>query len=241
MFYDVTMVRFTPKTIEQNEFGSQLNSLRAAVLGANDGIVSVGGLVLGLAGATTSKSIIFTAGLAGLVAGALSMAVGEYISVSSQRDTEKTLLQKERRELREDPKGELNELAQHYQSKGLSAETAMEVAKELTKHDVFAAHVETELGIDPQNLTNPVQAAVASAASFLSGAIVPLVVTVLLPASTRVPLTFLAVLIALVITGLLSAKVSGANTTKATFRVVVGGAVAMAITYSIGRLFGINV
>ncbi len=234
------MVKFAPRSIDQKQFGAKLNWLRAAVLGANDGIVSVAGLVLGVAGATTSKSIIFTAGLAGLVAGALSMAVGEYISVSSQRDTEKSLLQLERHELANDPKGELQELADHYQSKGLSPQTAKTVAQELTKHDVFAAHIETELGIDPDNLTNPVQAALASMASFLAGAVIPLVVAVILPASTRVPLTFSAVLIALVITGLLSSKVSGANTTKATIRVVVGGALAMMITYGIGHLFGIN-
>jgi len=234
------MVRFAPSTIDQNQFGSKLNSLRAAVLGANDGIVSVAGLVVGVAGATSSKSIIFTAGLAGLVAGALSMAVGEYISVSSQRDTEKALLRKEQHELETDPHGELQELAQHYRTKGLSETTAKTVAQELTKHDVFAAHVETELGFDPENLTNPVHAAIASAASFLAGAIIPLVVAVVLPASTRVPLTFLAVLVALVITGILSAIVSGADTTKATLRVVIGGALAMAITFGIGHLFGIN-
>ena len=220
--------------------GSRLNSLRAAVLGADDGIVSVAGIVVGVAGATSSKSAIFTAGLAGLAAGALSMAAGEYVSVSSQRDTERVMLHKEKLELRDYPKEELQELQELYEAKGLSSKTAKTVAKELTAKDAFAAHADAELGIDPNDLTNPWQAALASALSFLAGAIVPLLAIVVFPASTRVTLTFFAVLLALTLTGLLSAKASEANKIKATVRVVIGGALAMVVTYSIGKLVGIT-
>ncbi len=220
---------------------SKLNWLRAAVLGANDGIVSTAGLVVGVAGATSSQAVILAAGMAGLTAGSLSMAVGEYISVSSQRDTERALLAKERYELDNFPEAELHELIEIYHGKGMSRETATIVAKELTEHDAFAAHVDAELGIDPDNLTNPTHAAVASAASFLAGAIIPLAAILLFPESIRVIGTFVAVLVALAVTGTLSAKVGGASISKATLRVVTGGAIAMAVTYGIGRLFGVSV
>lgn len=219
---------------------SRLNWLRASVLGANDGIVSIAGLVVGVAGATTSSSIILTAGIAGIIAGAISMAVGEYVSVSSSKDTEKALLKKERRELEERPEQELQELATLYEKKGLSKKTAIIVAKELTAHDAFGAHVDAELGIDPNNLTNPTHAALASAASFLIGAIIPLIAILIPPESIRIIVAFVAVLIALVITGFTSAKIGGANVTRAIIRVVVGGAFAMAVTFSIGKLFGIT-
>lgn len=219
--------------------GSKLNWLRAAVLGANDGIVSVASIVVGVAGATDSPGFILTAGVAGLVAGALSMAVGEYVSVSTQRDTELALLEKERWELEHLPDEELEELAHIYEAKGLSRETAHKVAEELTAHDAFAAHVDTELGIDPDDLTNPWHAALASAVSFFSGAIIPLIAIILPPAGWRIPVTFVSVLIALAITGSLSAYVGGAAKTRATIRVVLGGALAMAVTYGIGKLFGV--
>jgi len=152
------------------------NWLRAAVLGANDGIVSTAGLVVGVAGATDSKLIILTAGLAGIVAGALSMAAGEYVSVSTQRDIEKALLEKERKELIHDPEGELAELATLYEAEGLKRATALLVADELTQKGAFAAHVDIELRIDPDNLTDPWHAAYASAASFLVGALIPVAV-----------------------------------------------------------------
>lgn len=218
--------------------GSKLNWLRAAVLGANDGVVSVASIVVGVAGATSSPTFIFTAGLAGLTAGALSMAVGEYVSVSTQRDTEKALLAKERYELEHMPEQELEELTAIYQSKGLSTATAHLVARELTAHDAFAAHVDVELNIDPNDLTSPWHAAIASGASFFSGAIVPLVVVVLSPAAWHIPATFVAAIIALVITGWLSAYAGGANKTVAIIRNVVGGMVAMAITFGIGKAFG---
>jgi VIT1/CCC1 family predicted Fe2+/Mn2+ transporter len=219
---------------------AKLNWLRAAVLGANDGIVSLAGLVVGVAGATTSSAVILAAGIAGIIAGAISMAAGEYISVSSSRDTEKALLERERYELKHHPEEELEELACIYEKKGLSKATAMTVAKELSAKDAAAAHFDAELGIDPNNLTSPWHAAFASAASFLIGAFIPLVAILLPPESMRVPVTFISVLFALLLTGVLSAKVSGANVWKATLRVVIGGAFAMIVTYSIGRLFGIK-
>lgn len=218
---------------------SRLNWLRAAVLGANDGIVSIAGLVLGVAGATTSPFVILAAGVAGILAGAISMAVGEYVSVSSSRDTEKVLINKERKELKENPEKELEELAILYQRKGLTKETAHLVAKELTAHDAFAAHVDIELGIDPNNLTNPWHAAIASSISFLAGAVIPLFAIILPPENMRIPVAFLAVLVALVITGFLSGKMSGANILRATLRIVIGGALAMAVTYAVGKLFGV--
>ncbi len=218
---------------------SKLNWLRAAVLGANDGVVSVAAIVVGVAGASNSAGFILTAGVAGLVAGALSMAVGEYVSVSTQRDTERALLEKERTELAEVPEMELEELTVIYEQKGLTRVTAEKVAQELTAHDAFAAHAEAELHIDPNQLTDPWHAAFASAVAFLSGAIIPLLSIVFAPANIRIPVTFAAVLVALSITGTLSAQAGGANRTIATIRVVAGGALAMAITFGIGKIFGV--
>jgi len=217
---------------------TKLNWLRAGVLGANDGIVSVAGIVIGVAAATVERAPILTAGIAGLVAGALSMALGEYVSVSTQRDTEQALLDKERRELIEEPEAELRELMGIYRSKGLSPETARAVAEELTAHDAFAAHVDVELGIDPDELTNPWHAAISSAIAFTIGALLPLLAILLPPPSLRIPITFAAVLLALGITGWMSARLGGADPKLATRRVVIGGAIAMAVTYAIGRLVG---
>lgn len=218
---------------------SKLNWLRAGVLGANDGIVSIAGLVLGVAGAAHGTSVIITAGVAGIIAGAISMAAGEYVSVSSQRDTEKALLAQERYELKHFPEAELEELAGIYVRKGLSAKTAIIVAKELTAHDAMAAHFDAELGIDPNSLTNPWHAAIASAIAFFVGALIPLLVILIPPYSLKAPVTFVAVLVALAITGIVSARVGRANVLRATFRVVSGGALAMAVTYGIGMLFHI--
>ena len=215
-----------------------LNWLRAAVLGANDGIVSVASIVAGVAGASSSAAFILTAGIAGLAAGALSMAVGEYISVSTQRDTERAMLEKERGELRDYPEEELEELTDIYEKKGLKRETAKIVAQELTTKNDFAAHVDVELGIDPDNLTSPWQAAFASGTSFISGAIIPLLAVVLSPAPARLLIVFGAVIVALAITGTVSARVGGANKMVATIRVVIGGVIAMIITYGIGKLVG---
>lgn len=219
---------------------AKLNWLRAAVLGADDGIVSVAGLVVGVAGATNHQGILLATGLAGIIAGAISMAAGEYVSVSSSRDTEKALLDQERYELQHYPEAELQELACMYEKKGLSKSTALTVAKELSVKDAAAAHFDAELGIDPNNLTDPWHAAFASATSFLIGACIPLIAILLPPAPLRVPVTFISVLIALLLTGVVSAKISGANVMKATIRVVIGGVVAMIATYSIGKLFAVN-
>ncbi|AFT99315.1 VIT1/CCC1 transporter family protein [Nocardia brasiliensis] len=215
---------------------SKLNWLRAGVLGANDGIVSTAGLVVGVAAATTSTGAIFTAGIAGLSAGAISMAVGEYVSVSTQRDSERALLAKEQRELREEPEYELAELAGIYEAKGLSPETARQVAAELTAHDAFTAHAEVELGLDPTELTNPWHAALSSAVSFTVGALLPLLAILLPPVSVRIPVTFAAVIVALALTGSVSARLGGSAPGRAVLRVVLGGVLAMAVTYGIGQL-----
>jgi len=215
-----------------------LNWLRAAVLGANDGIVSVSSIILGVAGATSQKHTIFIAGLAGLVAGAFSMAVGEYVSVSSQSDAEKAFIARERRRLRNDPDHELDGLTEAYVAKGASVETARQMAREVSAKDALAAHLDIELNIDENDLNNPLQAAIASFVSFTIGALVPLIAALSTSRHARVAVTFVAVLIALCITGYLSATVGTASRRRAILRVVVGGAVAMAATYLVGRLFG---
>ncbi|TJZ73628.1 VIT family protein [Rhodococcus oryzae] len=215
---------------------AKLNWLRAGVLGANDGIVSTAGLVVGVAAASTARGPILTAGIAGLAAGAVSMALGEYVSVSTQRDTERSLLAKERRELAELPDAELDELASLYEAKGLTPATARTVAEELTAHDAFAAHADAELGIDPDELTNPWQAAASSAISFTLGALLPLIAILVPPATSRVPITFVAVLVALALTGSVSARLGGSPRGKAVLRVVLGGALAMLVTYGIGQI-----
>jgi len=223
------------------DVASRLNWLRAGVLGANDGIVSTAGIVVGVAGATAELSAIMTAGIAGLAAGAMSMAVGEYVSVSTQRDTEHALLEKERRELHETPDEELAELTQLYADKGLSQELAHQVAVQLTEHDALAAHAEVELKIDPDNLTSPTHAALASFVAFTIGALLPLLAIALPPAGGRVPVTVVAVVIALALTGVISARLGGADRRKAVWRNVIGGLVAMAVTYGIGALVGVAV
>jgi vacuolar iron transporter family protein len=230
------------KTTESqlNNSTHKLNWLRASVLGANDGIVSIAGLVLGVAGATDSPTAILTAGIAGIVAGAISMAAGEYVSVSSSKDTEMAILQKERLMLKSFPGEELEELASNYRQKGLSPKTAEIVARELSKNDVFAAHAHVEYNIDPNNLTNPWHAAFASCGAFLVGAMIPLIAIVIPSTSMKFPVTFISVTFALAITGILSAKAGGANPTKAAIRVVLGGALAMIVTYAIGKIFAIS-
>jgi len=216
----------------------RLNWLRAGVLGANDGIVSTAGIVVGVAAATVARGPIMTAGIAGLAAGAVSMALGEYVSVSAQRDTEQALLQQEFRELRADPSAELNELAALLEGKGLSAATARTAAEELTEHDPMVAHAEVELGFDPAELTSPWQAALSSALSFSVGALLPLIAILVAPIALRIPVTVAAVLFALVITGAVSARLGGASKYRAALRNFVGGGLALAITYVIGHLVG---
>jgi len=216
----------------------RLNWLRAGVLGADDGIVSTAGLVVGVAGATVATGPILAAGVAGLVAGAVSMALGEYVSVSSQRDTERALLAKERVELAESPEAELAELAGLYMARGLSEATARRVAEELTANDALSAHAEVELGIDPQSLTNPWHAAGASAIAFTVGSLLPLAAILLPPAGARVAVTFAVVLIALAVTGAVSAHLGAARKWPAVARLVTGGALAMAFTFGVGQVVG---
>lgn len=229
-----------PGELHNSADTARLNWLRAAVLGANDGVISVAGLVIGVAGADNSRSSLVVAGLAGLVAGALSMAAGEYVSVSTQRDGERALLAKERHELREMPREELEELTRLYQAKGLDRDLAEQVARRLTAGDALAAHAEVELGIDPTALTNPWQAAAASMASFTIGALLPTLV-ILLPAAVNIGATFAAVLVVLATTGGLSARLSGADPRRAIVRNVGGGALAMAVTFLIGSAVGTSV
>jgi len=216
----------------------RLNWLRAGVLGANDGIVSVAGIVVGVAGATTDRGAIFTAGLAGLVGGAVSMSLGEYVSVSSQRDSERAEITQEKQELADDPDAELTELTALYEAKGLSAATARTVAAELTARGALDAHLDAELHIDPDDIANPAQAAGASALSFVSGALLPMLAILLPPAGLRVPVTFVAVLVALGLTGALSARLGRSDVRRAVLRVVIGGALGLAFTYAVGNLFG---
>jgi VIT1/CCC1 family predicted Fe2+/Mn2+ transporter len=220
----------------QGGLAQRLNWLRAGVLGANDGIVSVAAIVVGVAGATSASGPIFTAGIAALVGGMVSMALGEYVSVSSQRDSQQALIAKERQELRDNPDEELEELAGLYQAKGLTAETSRQVAKELTEHDALAAHLTAELDIDEADVVSAWHAAFASAISFAIGGVLPLLAIVLPPQPLRVPLTFAAVLVALAITGSLGAQLGGAPRLPATLRTLVGGALALAATYGIGLL-----
>lgn len=221
--------------------GARLNWLRAGVLGANDGIVSTAGIVIGVAAATVERSTIATAGIAGLAAGAMSMAAGEYVSVSTQRDTEQALLDKERGELRDMPEEELEELTQIYRDKGLTPDLAAEVARQLTAHDALGAHAEAELGIDPQELTNPWHAALASMVSFTLGALLPLVAILLPPVGGRIWVTAVAVVAALALTGWGSARLGEAPPRPAVLRNVAGGVLAMLVTYGIGALVGTQV
>ncbi len=216
----------------------RLNWLRAGVLGANDGIVSVAAIVVGVAGATTATAPILTAGVAALVGGAVSMALGEYVSVSSQRDSEHALIEKEKRELAEQPDEELAELAGLYQAKGLTAATARQVAEELTARDALGAHLSAELDINQDDVVNPWHATFASAASFVVGGILPLAAILLPPPAVRVPVAFISVLLALAITGALGAHVGGGPRIRAMMRVVIGGALALVVTFVIGTLLG---
>lgn len=219
---------------------SKLNWLRAAVLGANDGIVSIAALVVGVAGATNDIRTITTAGVAGLLAGALSMAAGEYVSVSTQRDAERAYISKEKRELAEDPEGELEELVQYYRGKGLKRDTAKKVASELTERNVLAAHLEAEFGLSEDDLTNPWHAAIASAVSFVSGGLIPIIAITMPRSNIRIAVAFVSVIAALAITGYVSAKLSEANVMNAIRRVIIGGTFAMIVTYAVGTLFNIT-
>jgi VIT1/CCC1 family predicted Fe2+/Mn2+ transporter len=218
--------------------GHRSNWLRAAVLGANDGIVSTASLVLGVAASGASSTAIVTAGIAGLVAGALSMAAGEFVSVSSQRDSEQADLNLELRELREDPEGELRELTSIYERRGVSPELARQVALALTEHDALAAHARDELGLEDARRARPLQAAWASALSFSAGAVLPVVAVAVVPTVARVVACVVVTVLALAVLGALGARLGGADQGRATARVVGWGVLAMAITAGIGALVG---
>lgn len=214
------------------------NWLRAAVLGVNDGVVSTAGLMIGVAAAEASRGALLTAGIAGLTAGALSMAVGEYVSVSSQRDSEQADIHIERSSLAANPEAELAELAHIYEHRGLDPKLAMQVAKQLHDHDAEAAHLRDELGIDSDNLANPLQAALASAVSFAFGASVPILAALAVSNKDSGLAIVIASLIALAISGAIGAFIGGGHRLRAAARVFVGGAVAMAVTALIGHLVG---
>jgi VIT1/CCC1 family predicted Fe2+/Mn2+ transporter len=216
----------------------RLGWLRAAVLGANDGIVSTAALIVGVASADTSRATVLTAGTAGLVAGALSMAVGEYVSVSSQRDAEAAERDLEQRELAADPTSELNELIRIYERRGLERPLAAEVARQLTAHDALAAHVRDELGITGVAMARPVQAAVSSAVAFTLGALLPLLAALVAPAGTRAGVVAAAAVACLAALGALGARLGGASPVAGAVRIAVLGAAAMAVTALIGELVG---
>ena len=223
------------------DVGNRLNWLRAGVLGANDGIVSVAGIVMGVAGATSERSPVFVAGVAGLVAGALSMAAGEYVSVNAQRDSEQAMLAMEAQELEQMPQTELRELVQLYEGKGLSTATAELVAQELTEHDALAAHADVEFGIDAEQLTNPWHAAFASMVAFTVGGLLPLLAISLTPVPARVWATIVTVVLALAVAGVIQARLGFSPARKAIVRNVAGGLLAMAVTYLVGSLVGTHV
>jgi len=217
---------------------SRIGWLRAAVLGANDGIVSTASLIVGVAAAAAARSDILLAGVAGMAAGAMSMAAGEYVSVSSQSDTEEADLARERGELAEDIDAEHDELADIYMQRGLDRELAVRVAEQLMAKDALAAHARDELGISEITTARPVQAALTSAATFTAGAAMPLLAAALAPAGTVVPVVSVATLVFLGVLGALGARTGGADIVRATARVMFWGALAMAITAGVGRLFG---
>ncbi len=216
----------------------KLNWLRAGVLGANDGIVSVAGLVMGVAGATASSHTLLIAGLAGVVSGALSMAGGEYVSVSSQKDTEAAAINDKRKLLTSEPDKQLAKLASIYEHKGLDRELAAQVAAELSEHDALAAHAESDLGIRADELTSPWAAAFASFVAFALGAIIPLFLMVFSPTQHRVLTTLIGTLVALSLTGFLSATLGGGPKWRPMVRNVIVGVLGMLVTYFVGTLIG---
>lgn len=230
----------SPHPGEQHK-SHRANWLRAAVLGADDGIVSTASLMLGVSAAHASSSTILTAGIAGLTAGALSMAAGEYVSVSSQKDSEREDMAIERRSLAAHPEAELAELAHIYIHRGLKPELAQEVARQLHEHDAEAAHLRDELGIDRDNMANPLQASLASAVSFSVGAAIPILAATLAPDSFSDWAIVVASLVALSISGGIGAYIGGGHRLRAASRVLIGGGAAMAITAFIGHLVGVSV
>lgn len=233
-----------PVTIDNyldSHFIHRSNWLRAAVLGANDGIISISSLAIGIAAASSTRDPIVLATVAGLVAGALSMAAGEYVSVSSQTDTEHADIEREKRELKEMPEVEEQILAEIYERRGLKKETAKQVARELTEVDALAAHVRDELGINEISQAKPIQAALASGASFTAGGVLPLLVTLFAPVKSMEYFLYAFTILFLIILGTVSAKTGGSSITKAVVRIVIWGTIAMGLSALVGYLFGVNV
>lgn len=224
-----------------NHYIHRSNWLRAAVLGANDGILSTASIAIGIATASASKEPIILATIAGLVAGSLAMAAGEYVSVSSQTDIEKADIERERQELEDMPEIELQRLAEIYEKRGLKKETALLVAKELTEYDALGAHVRDELGINEMNKANPFEAALASGASFVAGGILPLLVVLLLPLNYLEYYLYGTSILFLIILGAVAAKAGGSSISKAVFRITFWGTIAMGLTALVGYIFGVNV
>lgn len=224
-----------------NHYIHRSNWLRAAVLGANDGILSTASIAIGVAAASDMREPIILATLAGLVAGALSMAAGEYVSVSSQTDVEKADIERERIELKEMPEIELQRLAEIYEKRGLKKDTALTVAKELTEHDALGAHVRDELGINEISKAKPMQAALASGAAFTVGGLLPFLVTLFLPLKRMEYLLYGFALFFLIVLGALAAKTGGSSVAKATIRITFWGTIAMGLTALVGYLFNVNV
>ncbi len=224
-----------------NHYIQRSNWLRAAVLGANDGIISISSLAIGVAAASSTREPIVLATIAGLVAGALSMAAGEYVSVSSQTDTEKADIEREIKELEEMPEQELTILAQIYEKRGLKPETARQVAVELTAKNVLEAHVRDELGINEINQTNPIQAAIASGSAFTVGGVLPLLVILSVPVTGMEYWLYGFTTVFLIILGVISAKTGGSSAKKAIVRITIWGTIAMGLSAFVGYLFGVNV
>jgi vacuolar iron transporter family protein len=224
-----------------NHYIHRSNWLRAAVLGANDGIISISSIAIGIAAASTTREPIVLATVAGLVAGALSMAAGEYVSVSSQTDTEKSDIAREAKELEEMPEEELIMLAAIYEKRGLKKETALQVAKELTESDALGAHIRDELGINDISQANPIQAAMASGSAFTVGGILPLLVALFWPVQQMEYALYISSILFLVILGIISARIGGSSITKAILRITIWGTLAMGLTALVGYLFGVNV
>ncbi|MFM7645276.1 MAG: VIT family protein [Sphingomonadales bacterium] len=235
------MTKTTIDNYLEKHYIHRSNWLRAAVLGANDGIISISSLAIGVAAASASRDPILLATMAGLVAGALSMAAGEYVSVSSQTDIEAADIEREKKELEEMPEEEELILAQIYERRGLQKETAKQVAKEFTASDALGAHIRDELGITEMSQANPIQAALASGAAFTAGGFIPLMVTLLAPVAYMEYILYGCTVVALAILGTVSARAGGSGVLKAILRIVLGGTIAMVISAAVGYFFGVRV
>lgn len=235
------MKKITIDNYLDNHYINRSNWLRAAVLGANDGIISISSLAVGVAAANSSREAIILATVAGLAAGALSMAAGEYVSVSSQTDTEKSDIERERKELEETPENELQILTQIFENRGLKKQTAQQVAIELTEKDALGTHIREELGINEMSKANPIQAALASGAAFTAGGILPFLVTFFAPVSAMEYFLYGFTIVSLAILGAVSAKAGGSSMSKAILRIVIWGSIAMGLSGLVGYIFGTTI